>query len=137
MESERKIKEIYDCQYIVSTGELYPLQKWYNQLIDKQINEITVPDVIRMIRQEEFVDLAISKAVDFLKENVFIGEAYDGQIIEKISGVDIFFLTPYLDDFKNILKTALEKSAIHEWSYDGEKEEFEEMVSSLLRKLES
>lgn len=49
MEDTRKIKEIYDCAAIVSDEELYPLQKWYNQLIDKTIYEITVPDVLRNI----------------------------------------------------------------------------------------
>ena len=39
MEDTRKIKEIYDCVAIVSDEELYPLQKWYNQLIDELENE--------------------------------------------------------------------------------------------------
>lgn len=52
MNDERKIKEIYDCDYIVSDTELYPLQKWYNDLIDKQINDINIMDILRMIRQK-------------------------------------------------------------------------------------
>lgn len=35
MEDMRKIKDIYDCVAIISQEELYPLQKWYNQLIEK------------------------------------------------------------------------------------------------------
>ena len=124
----RKIKEIYDCEYIVSEKELYPLQKWHNQLIDKTMNEITVSDVLRMIRQQEFMDLAILKAVKFLQENVFIGEAYDGELFEKLAEIDISFLIPYKENLKDILKHALEESVIHEWSYDGEREEFEEIV---------
>lgn len=52
MEDKRKIKEIYNCMSIASNEELYPLQKWYNQLIEKTIVEITVADVLRMIRQK-------------------------------------------------------------------------------------
>ena len=48
----KKIKDLFKCEYIVSDGELYPLQKWYNQLIDKTISEVTVADVIRMMRQK-------------------------------------------------------------------------------------
>lgn len=132
MEGERKIKDIYNCQYIVSDEMLYPLQEWHNQLIDKRIDEITVADVLRMMRQKELIDLAISKAIEFLKENVFIGELYDGQILEQISELDISLLTPYHDDMKYILKVALEKATIHEWSYDGEKDEFIEIVRLLL-----
>ena len=85
MEDIRKVKEIYDCVPIISDEELYPLQKWYNQLIDKTIHEITVADVLQMIRQKQFINLAMAKAIEFLKENVFVGELYDGEIFEKIS----------------------------------------------------
>lgn len=64
---------------------MYPLQKWHNQLIDKTINEITITDVLRMIRQKEFLDLAMDKAMEFLQDNVFAGETYEGELLEKIS----------------------------------------------------
>lgn len=53
IEDKRKIKEIYKCKYIVSDEALYPLQKWYNQLIDKTVCEITIADVLRMLRQKD------------------------------------------------------------------------------------
>ena len=67
MGDKRKIKEIYNCVAIVSNEELYPLQKWYNQLIEKTIDEITIADVLKMIRQKEFTNLAMSKAIYFCK----------------------------------------------------------------------
>lgn len=135
MEDIRKVKEIYDCVPIVSDEELYPLQKWYNQLIDKTIHEITVADVLKMIRQKQFINLAMAKAIEFLKENVFVGELYDGEIFEKISELDSSFLVFYADDLKNIIKSALEKSVIHNWSYDGEEDEFKDIVNVMARKL--
>lgn len=135
MEDTRKIKDIYDCVSIISDGELYPLQKWYNQLIDKTLSEITVADVLRMIRQKQFISLAMSKAIRFLQDDVFIGESYDGQMLEKISEMDSLFLTSYTKDLKNIIKNALEKSVIHEWSYDGEKDEFIKIVNDIAKKL--
>lgn len=35
MHDDRKIKEIYKCKYIETEEYMYPLQKWYNQLLDK------------------------------------------------------------------------------------------------------
>lgn len=32
----KKIKDIYMCRPIESVEELYPLQEWYNQLINKK-----------------------------------------------------------------------------------------------------
>ena len=135
MEDTRKIKDIYDCVAIISDEELYPLQKWYNQLIDKTLSEITVADVLRMIRQKQFINLAMSKAIKFLQDDVFIGESYDGEMLEKISEMDSSFLMSYTEDLKSITKNALEKSVIHEWSYDGEKDEFKEIVNVIAKKL--
>lgn len=135
MEDKRKIKEIYDCTSIISNEELYPLQKWYNQLIEKRIGEITVADVLRMIRQKEFMNLAISKAIFFLQEDVFVGELYEGELFEKISEIDSSFLVSHVIDLKKIIKNALEKSVVHDWTYDGEEEEFKGLIDTLFQKV--
>lgn len=135
MEDTRKIKEIYDCAAIVSDEELYPLQKWYNQLIDKTIYEITVPDVLRMIRQKQWIDLAMSKAINLLKDDVFAGESFDGELLEKVSELDGSFLVSYADDLRNIIKNALEKCALHEWAYDGEEDELKQSLHLLEKKI--
>ena len=135
MEDKRKIKEIYNCISIASNEELYPLQKWYNQLIEKTIAEITVADVLRMIRQKEFTNLAMSKAINFLQEDVFVGESYKGELFEKISEMDSSFLISYADDLKNIINNALVKSKTRDWTYDGEEEEFKDMINTLSKKV--
>ena len=135
MQDKRKIKEIYNCISISSHEELYPLQKWYNQLIEKTIAEITVEDVLRMIRQKEFTNLAVSKAINFLKEDVFVGELYEGELLEKVSEMDSSFLISYADDLKNIIKNALVKSETRDWIYAGEEEEFKDMIDTLSKKI--
>lgn len=135
MEDKRKIKEIYNCISISSNEELYPLQKWYNQLIEKTIAEITVADVLRMVRQKEFTNLAMSKAISFLQEDVFAGESYEGELLEKVSEMDSSFLISYADDLKNIINNALVKSETRDWTYDGEEEEFKDMIDALSTKV--
>ena len=135
MEDKRKIKEIYNCISITSNEELYPLQKWYNQLIEKTIAEITVADVLRMVRQIEFTNLAMSKAISFLQEDVFAGESYEGELLEKVSEMDSSFLISYADDLKNIINNALVKSETRDWTYDGEEEEFKDMIDALSTKV--
>lgn len=134
MEHTRKIKDIYNCVAIISDEELSPLEKWYNQLIEKTVSEITVADVLRMIRQKELVKLAMQRAIELLWEDVFIGEMYDGELLEKISELDSSFLLYYADALHNIIKNALDKGLIHEWSYDGEEEEFKKIVSVIAKK---
>ena len=135
MEDKRKIKEIYNCISITSNEELYPLQKWYNQLIEKTIAEITVADVLRMVRQKEFTNLAMSKAISFLQEDVFAGESYEGELLEKVSEMDSSFLISYADDLKNIINNALVKSETRDWTYDGEEEQFKDMIDALSTKV--
>lgn len=135
MQDKRKIKEIYNCISITSNEELYPLQKWYNQLIEKTIAEITVADVLRMVRQKEFTNLAMSKAISFLQEDVFAGESYEGELLEKVSEMDSSFLISYADDLKNIINNALVKSETRDWTYDGEEEEFKDMIDALSTKV--
>lgn len=135
MEDKRKIKEICNCISITSNEELYPLQKWYNQLIEKTIAEITVADVLRMVRQKEFTNLAMSKAISFLQEDVFAGESYEGELLEKVSEMDSSFLISYADDLKNIINNALVKSETRDWIYAGEEEEFKDMIDALSTKV--
>ena len=49
----------------------YPLQIWYNDLLDKTENDLTVFDVVRMIRQRKFIKLAVEVAFRFLNEDPF------------------------------------------------------------------
>lgn len=102
-----RIKELYGCEYECSKEELYPLQKWYNRLIDKSIQEITPEDAAKMLRQEIFPDLAMTKAIEFLQEDPFAGELQD------------------------VLSDVPQKMAAHEWLYDGEEGEFREIVDAV------
>lgn len=131
----RKIKDIYGCVAIISDDELYPLQKWYNQVIEKTIQEITAADILKMMRQKCFINLAMSKAIELLKNNVFIGETYDGELIKKISELDSTLLLSFANDLRSIIKIAKDESFVHEWSYRGEAGEFNEIVNTLEQKL--
>ena len=87
-----------------------------------------------MIRQKVFVDLAVWKTMEFLENNIFAGEMYDGELLEKILEMDTDFLKTYSARLETILKNIVNKSAEHEWSYKGEREEFEKMAKSVLKK---
>lgn len=109
-----KIKSIYGFSKIEVEGELYPLQKWYNQLIEKTIYEITIADVLRMIRQNEFIEIAISRAICYYKNNPFAGELYEGELLEKMALFDIIQLGEYMYEIRNILENALRENEVYE-----------------------
>lgn len=134
MEDEKKIKDIWGCSYIESETELYPLQKWYNHLIDKKVSEIEVSDVLRMIRQNVFIDIAIQKAVNFLKENPFAGEMYEGELLEKMSKLERSALKQYIQELKEVLGVALINNKTHEWM-EEERKDFDKVIGDFLNKI--
>jgi hypothetical protein len=77
----------------------------------------------------------MQRAIELLQDDVFIGEMYDRELLEKISELDSSFLLSYADVLHNITKTALDKGLIHEWLYDGEEEEFKKIVSVIAEKV--
>ena len=136
MYDDRKIKDIYMCKSIEVDGELYLLQEWFNQLIDKKLTELEVSDITRMIRQKEFMDSAILKAIDYLKEDPFIGEMYDGELLEHLSSINVDSLTNYIEEIKSILSNATKKNDEYPWLLDEERIEFAEIIKEFRNKIE-
>ena len=46
-----KLKEIYEYDYIPDESDTYPLQEWFNAILEKTEDELTIADVCRMLRQ--------------------------------------------------------------------------------------
>lgn len=109
-----KIKELYGCEYEASEEELYPLQEWYNQLIDKTLQEVTLGDTARMLRQKRFPDLAMTKAIEFLRENPFAGELYEGEMLAAIANTENSLLAAHAQELKEVLRDASERIAAYE-----------------------
>lgn len=135
MLDNRKLKDIYKCESIKTEGEIYPLQKWYNGLIEKTISEIEIADVLRMIRQKQFMDIAIFKAVYYLEKNPFSGELYEGELLEKLSTVNKNDIIKYKNEIITILLDSLEKNKKYEWLEEEEREEFKDIIDDFYMKL--
>lgn len=121
---------MYGCKYINSEEELFPLQKWYNQLIDKEVEELSISDVLKMIRQNEFLDIAVSKSIDILKQNPFAGELYEGELFEKIAYISDKDLGKYHSDLQQIISNGLVQNEIYDWITEDEREEFGNMLKN-------
>lgn len=130
---DRKIKDIFGCSYIEI--EEYPLQKWYNQLLDKTIYEINVSDVLRMIRQKEFLEIAVPRAIFFLNNNPFEGEMYEGELLEKVSNLEILQVKHHIDDIKNILAQAQKDNETYEWLIEEERMKFQKLIKDFSEKI--
>ena len=75
------LKELYGLSYDTS-GFDSGLTNWYNSLIDRSYDKITISDVGIMIRQDVLKEVAIKKAVELFIDNPYCGEYIDGELIE-------------------------------------------------------
>lgn len=129
---KRKIKDIYQ---VVQGADEYPLQRWYNQLIDKSIDELSVSDVTKMVRQDIFVEQAVGRAVEYLEENPFSGDLYEGEVLYMLYKLDGSYYIEYADKLNKVLECAMEQNRKYEWLLEEERDEFDKLVKAFKEKI--
>ena len=97
-----KIRDIYQLPQ-GEVQENYALGEWYINLINKDITELDISDLCRMIKQNIFIELAIDKAIGFLKLDPLEGDVYDGQLLEALFSVDMEKITEQKEPLKEVL----------------------------------
>ncbi|MGN0595159.1 MAG: contact-dependent growth inhibition system immunity protein [Hominimerdicola sp.] len=128
----KTIGQIYQRRPIQNAQ--YALQIWYNDLLKKKEDELTTFDVIRMIRQRKFLDLAVSKALDFLTNDPLVGDCFPGELLEKIVDTDTTIVKQNKAILQRIIVTCKEKIDDYEWSDNDEKIEFKRRLSIIIDK---
>ncbi|MCT6942580.1 MAG: contact-dependent growth inhibition system immunity protein [Metasolibacillus sp.] len=131
-----KIRDIYQ----LPQGEVqedYALDEWYNTLINKDITELDISDLCRMIKQSIFIELAIDKAIGFLKLNPLEGDVYDGQLLEVLFSVDREKITEQKEPLKEVLIDVKEKVEMDDFMSDEDFNEYIDLVEQFLTKINS
>ena len=80
MSKIKSLKSLYGLEYDKSNYQS-SLINWYNRLIDKSADELSIMDVSRMIRQNILKEVAIDRAVELLLSEPFGGEMQDGDLL--------------------------------------------------------
>lgn len=109
-----------------------PLGKWFYEMVQKSVDELTLRDVLRMLRQEVFPDIAIPFACTKVLEDPFCGEMYAGEMIDLLTKA--FISNP--DEKKQVFYTIFveeiqQKWETFEWESDFEKEEYKKITFSI------
>lgn len=111
------------------------LDKWYVELLNKRIEEITIKDISRMLRQDILIELAINKSLEFLEENPLAGEMYDGQLLELLYSLDLSKYKEDIDKAKNILINIKSNINNFEWMSDEDSKEYLVVLEKYFKKL--
>ena len=111
-----------------------PLELWFNEMVRKRVEDLTLGDISRMLRQEIYLDIAVPCAYGRLRDNPFCGEMYDGQLLELLLRVlqnhpqerDIGFC-------RGFFMKAREELERYEWGSDDDKAVYLEWLEAFSR----
>lgn len=102
-----------------------PLDKWFYEMIQKEVNTLTISDISHMLRQEIYLDIAIPLAWEQLNADPLCGEMNNGQMIELLTRV--YVNNPDLKDSDSYVAFERNVNKLYEtydWENDYEKEEY-------------
>ncbi|EAC9069571.1 hypothetical protein KV64_06665 [Listeria monocytogenes] len=120
---DQKIKDIYHIDDSFSSdNEKY--NKWLKSLLNKTKDEITEKDVYTMLLQQELEDLAIEKAIEFIKIDPLTGEMWDGQFLEQLAGISADKLVAYKEDLQKLIPYIDIQIKEPLWDFEFEREDF-------------
>ena len=131
-----KIRDIYQLPQ-GEVQEHYALDEWYNIIINKDITELDINDWCRMIKQDIFIELAIDKAIGFLKLNPVEGDIYNGQLLEVLFSVDMEKITEQKEPLKEVLMDIKENVEMDNFMSDEDYNEYKDLVEKFLTKINS
>lgn len=80
-------KLIGDINVTKEPDQQSPLELWFERIIDVPIEELTVEDLCRAIRQKLCIDQLMPRVLEVLTEEPLAGEYYDGELITALSTI--------------------------------------------------
>ncbi|WP_276979351.1 contact-dependent growth inhibition system immunity protein [Johnsonella ignava] len=135
-----KIKDIYNIRYDPASFSEYdrqtsPMPEWYEKVIYKTIEELTVFDIWRMFMQERFVDTAVKRAIVYLKEDPFCSEIIDGDIMKFVSEVNIEFVKDFKEELLGIIANARKLKDEYDWMTEDDEIRYIAAIDKFEKKL--
>ena len=135
-----KIKDIYNIRYDPASFSEYdrqtsPMPEWYEKVIYKTIEELTVFDIWRMFMQERFVDTAVKRAIVYLKEDPFCSEIIDGDIMKLVSEVDIELVKDFKEELLGIIANARKLKDEYDWMTEDDEIRYIAAIDKFEKKL--
>ncbi len=128
------IKELYDDVSEIQGEPLAPLELWYNEMINKRIDELSILDISCMLRQNELMPLAVSKAMERLIKNPLDGEMYDGNLLyQVVDAIKRHGASVDKQTAEEFIKIANARKETYDWEFAEWKAEYDELLDAFKR----
>ncbi|MBR1824321.1 MAG: hypothetical protein IJ779_08835 [Ruminococcus sp.] len=131
----KTLKEIYEYDLVPDDDLQSSLDEWFNSIMEKTVEELTIADICRMLRQKICSVVAIGKAIDMLDEDPFVGELYEGQLMLTLYNAKEKYLCKRYDDIEPLLESAALRSKTHDWASEYEKFDYLHTLESFAKKI--
>lgn len=106
------------------------LDKWFYEMIQKNVDGLTLKDISRMLRQEIYLDIALPVAYKMVLSDPFCGEMYVGEMIELLTRVYISYPNEREKNFcTELIQKVQQQSDTFDWGSDYEKEEYGNLIA--------
>ena len=128
----KSLRELYNLSYDKS-GLNSGLIQWYNNMIDKSIDELKVADISKMIRQDILLDIAIKKAIELFFCDPYDGEYQDGELLSLLLTLNMSRIS---EDKLKELNFFLQSLKTEYINFDWDNKKIEEQYAKDLDKLE-
>lgn len=110
-----------------------PLDKWFYEMVQKNVDELTLKDISRMLRQEVYLDIALPIACKMVLSDPFCGEMYVGEMIELLKRVYISYPNKKEKIFcTELIQKVQQQSETFDWGSDYEKEEYGKLIAQFI-----
>ena len=131
----RTLKEIYEYDLIEDEGLDYTVDEWFNTIMAITMDQLTVSDVSRMLRQKICSRVAIKRAIEILNDDPFIGEMFEGQLMFNLYAGKEKYLKLFYAQMRPMLEKAGLMAKAHNWGSEEEKNEYMDIIARFAQKI--
>jgi len=131
----KTLKEIYEYDLIEDDGIDYTVDEWFNTIMAKTKDQLTVSDVSRMLRQKICSRVAIKRAIEFLNDDPFIGEMFEGQLMYNLYAGKEKYLKLFYHQMGPMLENAGLMAKSHHWGSEEERTEYMDIIAKFAQKI--
>jgi hypothetical protein len=93
-----------------ASEEEYPLPAWYRSVREMPIDELTVEDISKAVRQNVHLEHVVPLALRVLESEPLAGELYDGELLVSLKAVPTQYWLQHRDEqrsVKSVIEAAL------------------------------